>query len=98
MLTLYLKFCRSSPTPPTISDHQPYDTQVTYDSAYDPTTTDNPAYGPVTTYNEAHDYVDLEYEVLDSIKDSAPPRLSPIPAVDYNRPPNYRLGDPMANT
>ena len=51
--------------PPTMSDHQPYDTLVTYNSAYDPTTTDNPAYGPVTTYNKAHD---PEYEALDSIK------------------------------
>ena len=40
--------------PPTMSDHQPYDTQVTYDSAYDPTTTDNPAYGSVTTYTMKH--------------------------------------------
>ena len=40
--------------PPTMSDHQPYDAQVTYDSAYDPTTTDNPAYGPVTTYTMKH--------------------------------------------
>ena len=40
--------------PPTMSDHQPYDTQVTYDSAYDPTTTDNQAYGPVTTYTMKH--------------------------------------------
>ena len=66
--------------PPTMSDHQPYDTQVTYNSAYDPTTTDNPAYGPVTTYNKAHD---PNYETLDSIKDSAPPRLSPITAVEH---------------
>ena len=44
--------------------------------------TDNQAYGPMTTYSEACDHVDPEYAVVDDIKDYAPLRPSPIPAME----------------
>ena len=53
-----------------MTDNQAYGTKMTYD----------PAYGPTTTYSEAYSSIDHEYEV---IKDSVPPRPSPVPAVEY---------------
>ena len=54
-LALYLKFCRSSPIPPTMTDNQPYGTKMTYDQAYGPMTTYNQAYAPIATYSEPYD-------------------------------------------
>ena len=75
-VSLYLKFCRSPPVPPTMTDNQAYGTKMTNN----PMTTNNPAYGPMTTYrNEAYDHIDPEYVIVDDIQDHAPPL--PIPAV-----------------
>ena len=72
-VSLYLKFFRSSPIPPMMTDNQAYGTKMTYD----------PAYGPMTTYrNEAYGHIDPEYEIVDDIQDGAPPRPSPIPAME----------------
>ena len=112
-VSFYLKFFRSSPIPPMMTDNQAYGTKMTYDPAYGPTTTYNqaygtkmtydPAYGPTTTYNqaygtkmaydpaydpittysnEAYGHIDPEYVIVDDIKDRAPPRPSPIPAME----------------
>ena len=95
-ISLYLKFCRSSPTPPTLANNQAYGSAygppTTYNEAYGPMTTYNEAYGPITTYNqaygpmtiysEAYDHIDPEYAVVDNIQDCAPPRPSPIPAME----------------
>ena len=78
---------------PTTTYNQAYGTKMTYDPAYGPTTTYNqaygtkmaydPAYDPITTYsNEAYGHIDPEYVIVDDIKDRAPPRPSPIPAME----------------
>ena len=95
-VSLYLKFCRSSPIPPTMTDNQAYGTKMTYDPAYGPITTYNEAYGPITTYNEAYGHIDPEYVIVDDIQHGAPPRPSPIPAVkskDQTSPADHTATD-----
>ena len=80
-------------------DNQAYGTKMTYDPAYGPPTTYNEAYGPMTTYNqaygpmttysEAYDHVDHEYALVEDIKDRAPPRPSPIPAMESKDQTSY---------
>ena len=53
-LALYLKFCRSSPIPPMMTDNQAYGTNMTYDTAYGPMATYNQAYAPIATYSEPY--------------------------------------------
>ena len=92
-VSLYLKFCRSPPVPPTMTDNQAYGTKMTNN----PMTTNNPACGPMTTYhNEAYDHIDPEYVIVDDIQDHAPPRPLPIPAVkskDQTSSPDYSATD-----
>ena len=67
--------------PPT-TYNEAYGPMTTYNQAYGPMTTYNQAYAPMTVYSEAYDHVDHEYALVEDIKDRAPPRPSPIPAME----------------